>query len=98
MYPEPFMMFAVLVLGCAAFFFGVFYVFFRVIAGLGRGLARMVAPGRPAGTDPVGARHGPGYRVCPRAQCRRVEYRPARFCSQCGCPMAGESGMMEGTV
>ncbi|MCH7703647.1 MAG: hypothetical protein IIB61_00925 [Planctomycetes bacterium] len=28
-------------------------------------------------------------RVCPRANCRRVEHRDARFCGQCGMRLRG---------
>ncbi len=71
-----------MVFGCAAFFFGVIYLFCRLFGWVGRGMLSAVRPGAPenrAGTTQE--------RVCLRSGCRRVEYRPeARYCSQCGAP------------
>jgi len=82
-----------LVLGVAAFFFGVIYAVCRALASLWRGLMRVATPrGVPGAvrlnTQVAGrSRQASGrrtFRVCPREQCRHVERRPARFCSQCG--------------
>ena len=77
-----------LVVGCAAFLFGVIYLTGRLIGGAGRCMMRLVRPGR---------RQTPGrplapiqtVLVCPREQCGRTENRSdARFCSQCGTQLA----------
>lgn len=73
----------ILVFGVAAFLFGLAYVVWCIVGGIGRGMWSLV---RPWG------RAGKGVRVCafsrpmlcPRANCRKVEHRNARFCSQCG--------------
>ena len=76
----------ILVLGCTACFFGVFYAIFRLIEWSGRGIVGLLRPNRIAHT---GLRIGSGRSagLCPRPQCRKVEVRAARFCSQCGGPM-----------
>ena len=72
-----------LVLGCAAFFFGVIYMLCKLIAGIGRGVFGVFKPrssieirGRPMQAS--------RQRACPNGQCRKVEYRDAHYCSQCG--------------
>jgi len=80
----------VLVLGCAAFFVGVIYLACNFFAAIGRSLLglgrrRGATAGRCAG------RFGRA-RVCPRERCRKVEYRPARFCSQCGARFSDAGG------
>ncbi len=72
-----------LVFGCVAFGFGVIYLLCQLLAWVWRGLLGIFRPGR--GADEVGPRM-PGLRsrVCPNEHCRKVEYREARFCSQCG--------------
>ena len=75
----------ILVFGCAAFLFGLVYVVWCVVGMVGRGMWSLVRPGRSVG--------GPACReirtfgramYCPRPNCRKVEYRNARYCSQCG--------------
>lgn len=83
MYGDPLILVLVLALGSLSFFAGVVYVFCRMVGMIGRGFLRMFgwAPARSHGAAdfPVGA-----SRICPRAECRQVEYRRARFCGQCG--------------
>ena len=76
-----------LVLGCAAFFFGVVYLIGRAIAWVAGGLLSLFGGGRRACCDRARRTGDPRSqgRVCPRGDCRRVEYRiGARYCSQCG--------------
>lgn len=82
-----------LVLGVAAFFFGVIYAVFRALASVRRGIVRVLWPrsvrrsprvSAPPAVRPVRSQGRRTFRVCPREQCRHVEHRPARFCSQCG--------------
>jgi hypothetical protein len=77
-----------LLLGWASLLFVTFFVIYRVIGGIGRGVAAMFRPHRAGGG---GRRLNPGgaARVCPRPQCRKVEYRDAFYCSQCGAPLRG---------
>jgi len=83
MYGDPLILVLVLALGSLSFFAGVVYVFCRMVAMIGRGFLRMfglyVGPPRDADGIPDGV-----PRVCPRPQCRQIEYRRARFCGQCG--------------
>ena len=73
----------VMVLGCAAFVFGILYLLCRVIGIVGRSLFGAVRP-RPADRSRADQVRGANAMVCPRADCRNVEYRDARFCSHCG--------------
>ncbi len=83
MHGEILLVVLILTLGCAAFFFCVVYVFCRFLAWMGRGaLGLFTRPRRKAVRVRV-VENGP-YRICPREQCRKVERRPARFCSRCG--------------
>ena len=77
----------ILVLGCAAFFFGVIYILCQGVAWIWNGVAG-VFRSPPGSSDASGrrvrrARRG-GPLTCPRPECGRVERRPARYCSQCG--------------
>lgn len=72
-----------LVVGCAAFLFGVIYVFCQFFARIGRGLMGIIAPGRSGGADGQ-ARRCSRPLVCPNKRCSKIEYRAATFCSQCG--------------
>ncbi len=78
-----------LLVGCAAFLFGILYLLARLIGGVGRCMMRMVGLGRrqnPNGPVPPTSR----IQVCPREHCGEKEYRTeARFCSQCGTPLTG---------
>ena len=73
----------ILVFGVAAFLFGLVYVVWCVVGAVGRGMWSLVRPWRPV---PTAERARPFGRAvyCPRLNCRKVEYRNARFCSQCG--------------
>ena len=75
-----------LVLGWASLLFATLYVIGRIIGGVGRGVASVFRPAGPVGS---GRRLNPGRagRVCPCPQCRRIEYRDAQYCSQCGAPL-----------
>lgn len=80
-----------LVVGLAAFFFGLIYLVGQVIAGvllrISRGVSRLL--GRPGAARPADAvPDAPHPLVCPRPTCRKVETRTARFCSQCGARMS----------
>ncbi len=75
----------ILTLGCAAFIFGVIYLVCKFFGFVGRGVVSVFT--RHPSTGSQGHQSGsPGVRVCPREQCRKTEYRPARFCSRCGAP------------
>ena len=76
----------ILVLGCTACFFAVFYAIFRLIEWSGRNIVGLLRPGLSAHAEPrIGSGQSAG--LCPRPQCRKYEVRAARFCSQCGAPM-----------
>lgn len=86
MHGDALLIVLLLVFGCAAFLFGVIYLFCQFFAWMGRGLLGMFRPHRPAA--PVERRKiGSRPRVCPNERCRKVEYRAARYCSQCGTPL-----------
>ena len=72
----------ILVLGCAAFFIGVIHLACRLIGSLGRSFLGLIHP-RAGDRRPSAGPFGRA-RMCPRESCHKVEYRPARFCSQCG--------------
>lgn len=86
--------FLVLLLGCAAFVFSVFLLTWRFLALLGRGLARLFGVSCAVDNRPAAVPHHPVHtrrwgragsvQVCPRPECRKLEHRPARYCSQCG--------------
>lgn len=86
MHGDVLLVILILVFGCAAFLFGVIYVICQVLAWIGRGLFGIFMPRRSAG-EPGAASGHRGGRVCPRAGCGKVEYRDARYCSQCGMPL-----------
>lgn len=73
----------ILVLGWAAFLFVAAYVVWRFVGGIGRSVASVFWPRRRGGSC-RGLSPARGGRVCPRPQCRRIEYREAQYCSQCG--------------
>lgn len=74
-----------LVFGCAAFLFGLVYVVWCVVGTVGRGMWSLLRPWRPVRTERARTFGRAVY--CPRLNCRKVEYRNARFCSQCGAPL-----------
>ena len=71
----------VLMVGCAAFIFGVIYLFFSMFAMAGRGLVALMWPRRRSTVSD--GTLGPSQ-TCPNPKCRAVEYRAARFCGHCG--------------
>ena len=88
MHVDALVIILVLVLGCAAFIFGVISLAWQALAWVGRGALGTVRPRRGGNTPPAGMTVR-GGRVCPRPECRRVEKRrEARYCSQCGSPMS----------
>lgn len=83
MYGDPLILVLVLALGSLSFFAGVVYVFCRFVGMIGRGILRIF--GWEPRRSPGRADYSVGVpRVCPRPQCRQIEYRRARFCGQCG--------------
>jgi hypothetical protein len=81
MHGEILLVVLILTIGCAAFFFCVVYLIGRGFLLVGRGLAGLFRRASDGATLEAGGR---ACRVCPREQCRKLEHRPARFCSQCG--------------
>ena len=79
---DPVVVVFILIVGCAAFLFGVLYLFGRVLGAIGRSFASIFR-GRSA-TAPAGEPRGKRGLICSREQCRKIEYRNGRFCSQCG--------------
>ncbi len=73
----------ILVFGVAAFLFGLVYVVWCIVGTVGRGMWSLVRPRRPVGMAECARSFGRGG-FCPRLNCRKVEYRRAKFCSQCG--------------
>lgn len=75
----------ILVFGCAAFLFGLVYMVWWVASTVGRGMWSLVRPRRHVGIPACREACTFGRAVyCPRPNCRKAEYRNARFCSQCG--------------
>ena len=87
---DPFVILLLLVVGCAAFFVGVIYLFGRLLGALGKGVV-WAFRGRPAAPPPGVSPH---VRICSRKSCGKTEVRRGRFCSQCGAPLreAGNDG------
>jgi len=77
----------VLVLGCAAFFVGVIYLFCSFVAFVGRGMLALVFPRRRMGRILSSLTRNGG--VCPNPKCGEVDGRPARYCGHCGTRMKG---------
>lgn len=82
MHGEILLVVLILTIGCAAFFFSMIYLLGRFFAFLGRGLVGVFSPRAAARHRRLAS--GGAFRICPREQCRKIERRPARFCSQCG--------------
>ena len=82
---DPFVIVLILVLGCAAFIFGIIYLIGRLFGAAGRGLMWVFRGGR--GRPSAGTPRGPKMLICSREQCRKVELREGRFCGQCGAPL-----------
>lgn len=75
-----------LVVGCAAFFFGVIYVVCQLFVWLGRSVWAVFRP-HHGGNGRAHSHPMTRPRVCPNERCRKVEYRMARYCGQCGTPL-----------
>lgn len=74
----------VLVLGCAAFFIGVIYLFCSFLTVVGRTMFSFVFPRRQFAPRAL----LPGRRRnCPNPKCGEVENRAARYCGHCGSEM-----------
>ena len=83
MHGEVLLVILILVFGWAACLFGIIYFVLKFVSLLGRKVFGVFKPDplTPAAErSMVGARR----RICPRELCRKVEYRDARYCSQCG--------------
>lgn len=79
-----------LLVGFGAFFFGIIWLVWSLFAGMGRGVMNLMR-GKPVDRAPRWSpfeKAAGAQRLCPRAECRKVERRPARFCSQCGARLA----------
>jgi len=76
MYADVLIIAVVLLLGIIAFVFGVLHTIWRAIC-----FVVGFVVGRPDAAND----NGESTRmVCPRDACRKVEYRNATYCSQCG--------------
>jgi hypothetical protein len=87
MHGDALLIILLLVFGCAAFFFGVIYCICQLFAWVSRGVwgvLRHRCSSGPAAWPAAGSRR----RVCSNERCRKLEYRKARYCSQCGTPFA----------
>ncbi len=87
MHGDALLLIVAMVFGCAAFFFGVIYLFCRAIAWVGLGFAgifRSSSSGARCGMTSRRSRR----RICPREECRKMENRAdAQYCSRCGAPL-----------
>ena len=81
MYGDPLILVLVLAIGSLAFVAGFVYLVWRFMGMVGRGFLRLCGWEPTAPWDEL---PGAMTRICPRPQCRKVEHRAARFCSQCG--------------
>ena len=72
----------ILILGCAAFLFGVVYAVCSAIKMVARGMFFALFPRQRHSTGRQGLRRG--ALICPQPNCRRIEHRPAKFCARCG--------------
>ena len=83
MHADVVVLILILVLGCAAFLFAVLYVIGRFVGGIWQGLVSIFRPTRRgvSGRSPYTSR---APRICSRLECRKIEYRDALYCSQCG--------------
>jgi hypothetical protein len=80
-----------LMLGFGAFLFSIVYVAVAILGGLFRGLRRLFT-GQPVKKRVLAVPPKRRERTCPRPNCRRVESRDARFCSQCGARLGDQEG------
>ena len=82
---DPVVVVFILIVGCAAFLFCILYMFGRMLGFIGQGFMSLFRGRRLAG--PSGGIPGKKALICSREQCRKIEYRNGRFCSQCGAPL-----------
>lgn len=80
-------------LGIGAAVFGVIYVVGRIVGGIGRGVGSLFA--QPHHRDSVSRPSAKGFRICWRQHCRRMEYRDAVYCSQCGARLSGTGSVSD---
>lgn len=73
-----------LVFGWVACLFGVLYVAWQAISAGWRGLTGLFHLRRGVSGRSCPPTTRAGALVCPRPECRKIERREARFCSQCG--------------
>ncbi len=75
----------IFVVGTAAFLTGLIYFTIRVMGGFLHLFSRLfgASPKVPHKRH-VASRRQPEVLVCDQPQCRKVESRAARYCSQCG--------------
>lgn len=93
MHGEVVVIVLVLVVGCAAFLFGVLYLVSQLFVGIGRGLMSLIRP--RSSNQAAGPVRGMAGRMCPNPRCRKTEYRKARYCSQCGARLTDRNGSTE---
>ena len=72
-----------MVFGWAACLFGVIYMLCRFVGWVARRVFSVSGKDTMVEAGCMCAR-GSRQRVCPNRQCRKVEYRDAHYCSQCG--------------
>lgn len=72
-----------LVVGCAAFLFGIFYAFCRIIGAFFDGVVSFLRPKRLRVPDSVFMMRD-DQSHCPRSKCGKLERRDGLYCSQCG--------------
>ena len=77
-----------LVIGCAAFLFGIFYAFCRIIGAFFTGVVSLFRPRRMRLHD-VEFMMRDELLHCLRPKCGRLERRNAHYCSQCGARLTG---------
>lgn len=71
-----------LLLGLAAAAFGVIYVICQIVRVMGRGIRFLFAS--PRQDFPKSHAKVRRFRICSQRYCRKMEYRDAIYCSQCG--------------
>jgi len=77
-----------LVIGCAAFLFGIFYAFCRIIGAFFDGVVSLFRPKRLRMPDVCFVMRDEQV-LCPRSKCGKLERRGALYCSQCGVRLTG---------
>lgn len=84
MHGDLFILLVLLILGFGAFLLTILYGVGWILAACGRLVSRLFRGSSvaPPAIAPPAQRVKP--RLCPRAECRKIEQRPAKYCSQCG--------------